>query len=223
MTTQEQYIERLCEMVEQKFGRSISTAEDCDALAQAVGEETNTKLDTRAYVILFVNKSRTAIRPITLSTLTRYIGYESWGSFCTSDDIRPATDTDLIPTTRRWGVIILTLVAILTVIGATIFLLVDNNDQPIDYEQAKICIDNIEDRWLARTIEECNALREFNADPNYTMIVDNFIREYFSTIDAEIAADLGEVALNDNQIEIETERIVAKCHAMCECLYTEMN
>ena len=38
MTLQEQYIERLRSMVEAKFGRSITTAEDCHLLAD-VGDE----------------------------------------------------------------------------------------------------------------------------------------------------------------------------------------
>ena len=54
MTIQEQYIARLRELVEAKFGHPITTIEDCDALSEAVGEATNIKLDSRAFVPIFV-------------------------------------------------------------------------------------------------------------------------------------------------------------------------
>ena len=53
MTTQEQYIERLRELVEAKFGRTITTMEDCEELSVAVGETTNIRLDSRAFIPLF--------------------------------------------------------------------------------------------------------------------------------------------------------------------------
>ena len=74
MTTQEQYIARLKEFVEAKFGQRITTIEDCDALSEAVGEATNIKLDSRAFMPIFVHDSRAiAPRPVTLSTLARYL------------------------------------------------------------------------------------------------------------------------------------------------------
>ena len=134
MTTQEQYVARLKEFVEAKFGRSITSLEDCDALSEAVGEATNIKLDSRAFLPIFVHNSRAvAPRPVTLSTLARYLGYNSWSEFCTSSNVLPAEDTDVIPVVRRWGVIILTALAIVVVAGAIIFLI-----RAVDSDKSKV-------------------------------------------------------------------------------------
>mgnify|MGYP003391577314 FL=1 len=116
---------RLSVMVPQKFGRTISTIEDCEALGDAVAEATNIKLDARAYAPLFVEAQRgVAPRPVTLSTLARYLGYSSWGDFCNTTIPVPNDRTDLVETPRRWGVIILTIVAIVVVIAAVALLIV---------------------------------------------------------------------------------------------------
>ena len=218
MTTQEQYIERLREMVEQKFGRKITTPEDCDALAEAVGEVTNTKLDTRAYVTLFLADKYSTLRPITLSTLTRYIGYESWSAFCASDSVRPAADSDMIPVTRRWGVVILTIVAILIVVGAALFLLVDNSKSETSTDDA---IATIEHRWIMRTIEECNAIRAYEGNDDYYDQLALFIETYSTELSDNITSEIMSHDIDDVVARREAERITSMCISICEVLYTE--
>lgn len=87
MTTQQQYIERLKGMVVAEFGRGIATTEDCAALSRAVAEAIDMHLDANDYAKLFIPQSNIAPRPVTLSALTRYVGYESWSSFCSSSDV----------------------------------------------------------------------------------------------------------------------------------------
>jgi hypothetical protein len=229
MTTQEQYVARLKEFVEAKFGRSITSLEDCDALSEAVGEATNIKLDSRAFMPIFVHDSRAvAPRPVTLSTLARYLGYNSWSEFCTSSNVLPAEDTDVIPVVRRWGVIILTALAIVVVAGAIIFLIraVDGDRSKVDNRHLEV-VERVEQRWVARTMEECNAMRAYKSDSTYVDMLDAFALEYNELLDAEVLRDIrdavdGEgISISDENIAAHADTIANRCRAMYNVLYKE--
>jgi hypothetical protein len=229
MTTQEQYVARLKEFVEAKFGRSITSLEDCDALSEAVGEATNIKLDSRAFMPIFVHDSRAvAPRPVTLSTLARYLGYNSWSEFCTSSNVLPAEDTDVIPVVRRWGVIILTALAIVVVAGAIIFLIraVDSDRSKVDNRHLEV-VERVEQRWMARTMEECNAMRAYKSDSTYVDMLDAFALEYNELLDAEVLRDIrdavdGEgISISDENIAAHADTIANRCRAMYNVLYKE--
>lgn len=229
MTTQEQYVARLKEFVEAKFGRSITSLEDCDALSEAVGEATNIKLDSRAFMPIFVHDSRAvAPRPVTLSTLARYLGYNSWSEFCTSSNVLPAEDTDVIPVVRRWGVIILTALAIVVVIGAIIFLIraVDSDKSKVDNRHLEV-VERVEQRWVARTMEECNAMRAYKSDSTYVDMLDAFALEYNELLDTEVLRDIrdavdGEgISISDENIAAHADTIANRCRAMYNVLYKE--
>lgn len=229
MTTQEQYVARLKEFVEAKFGRSITSLEDCDALSEAVGEATNIKLDSRAFMPIFVHDSRAvAPRPVTLSTLARYLGYNSWSEFCTSSNVLPAEDTDVIPVVRRWGVIILTALAIVVVAGAIIFLIraVDGDKSKVDNRHLEV-VERVEQRWVARTMEECNAMRAYKSDSTYVDMLDAFALEYNELLDAEVLRDIrdavdGEgISISDENIAAHADTIANRCRAMYNVLYKE--
>lgn len=229
MTTQEQYVARLKEFVEAKFGRSITSLEDCDALSETVGEATNIKLDSRAFMPIFVHDSRAvAPRPVTLSTLARYLGYNSWSEFCTSSNVLPAEDTDVIPVVRRWGVIILTALAIVVVAGAIIFLIraVDGDKSKVDNRHLEV-VERVEQRWVARTMEECNAMRAYKSDSTYVDMLDAFALEYNELLDAEVLRDIrdavdGEgISISDENISAHADTIANRCRAMYNVLYKE--
>lgn len=229
MTTQEQYVARLKEFVEAKFGRSITSLEDCDALSEAVGEATNIKLDSRAFLPIFVHDSRAvAPRPVTLSTLARYLGYNSWSEFCTSSNVLPAEDTDVIPVVRRWGVIILTALAIVVVAGAIIFLIraVDGDKSKVDNRHLEV-VERVEQRWVARTMEECNAMRAYKSDSTYVDMLDAFALEYNELLDAEVLRDIrdavdGEgISISDENLAAHADTIANRCRAMYNVLYKE--
>ena len=205
MTTQEQYIARLKEFVEAKFGQRITTIEDCDALSEAVGEATNIKLDSRAFMPIFVHDSRAiAPRPVTLSTLARYLGYNSWSEFCTSSDVMPAADADIIPVTRRWGVIILTILALGVVVGAIIFLV-----------------------SVLRTDRE-DAIRAYQSDSTYLDTLDAFAAEYESMLATDVVRDLrdaldrDDITVDENVISAYADSISHRCRSMCRALQEEI-
>jgi hypothetical protein len=227
MTTQQQYIERLKGMVVLKFGRGIATAEDCVALSEAVAEVTDMQLDANDYVKLFIPQSNIAPRPVTLSALTRYVGYDSWSTFCSSSEVRPAEDSDIIPTPRRWGVFILTIVAIIVVVVTAIALLDGGKDDVVVVENADVVVAMVEERWLARTLEECNALRAYADEQNYSERIDAFMEEYCTTLYDEISSHIisdmqrHSISLTDDEVASYTNSIVVQCCTMCETLRME--
>ena len=227
MTTQQQYIERLKGMVVLKFGRGIATAEDCVALSEAVAEVTDMHLDANDYAKLFIPQSNIAPRPVTLSALTRYVGYDSWSTFCSSSEVRPAEDSDIIPTPRRWGVFILTIVAIIVVVVTAIALLDGGKDDVVVVENADVVVAMVEERWLARTIEECNALRAYADEQNYSERIDAFMAEYCTTLYDEISSHIisdmqrHSISLTDDEVASYANSIVVQCCTMCETLRME--
>lgn len=227
MTTQQQYIERLKGMVVLKFGRGIATAEDCVALSEAVAEVTDMQLDANDYAKLFIPQSNIAPRPVTLSALTRYVGYDSWSTFCSSSEVRPAEDSDIIPTPRRWGVFILTIVAIIVVVVTAIALLDGGKDDVVVVENADVVVAMVEERWLARTIEECNALRAYADEQNYSERIDAFMAEYCTTLYDEISSHIisdmqrHSISLTDDEVASYANSIVVQCCTMCETLRME--
>lgn len=227
MTTQQQYIERLKGMVVLKFGRGIATAEDCVALSEAVAEVTDMHLDANDYAKLFIPQSNIAPRPVTLSALTRYVGYDSWSTFCSSSEVRPAEDSDIIPTPRRWGVFILTIVAIIVVVVTAIALLDGGKDDVVVVENADVVVAMVEERWLARTLEECNALRAYADEQNYSERIDAFMAEYCTTLYDEISSHIisdmqrHSISLTDDEVASYANSIVVQCYTMCETLRME--
>ena len=227
MTTQQQYIERLKEMVAQKLGRDIISIDDCSMLSDAVREATNMGFDASDYATLFFPKSNVVPRPAILSALTRYVGYDSWSSFCSSSDVLPAEDQDIIPTPRRWGVFILTLAAIIVVVVTAVILLNDGSDKEGAEKGVDAIVERVEERWLARTQEECNALRAFSEENNYSERIDNFMAEYSATLLEDIASELRaklreqNITLMEEDIISYAEVIMAQCYTMCETLHYE--
>ena len=228
MTTQQQSIECLKNMVAQKFGRGIATIEDCAMLSQAVEETTNMSLDANDYATLFIPKSGIAPRPVILSALTRYVGYDSWSSFCSSSDVLPAEDQDYIPTPRRWGVFILTVVAIVVVVATALILLNDGSDSSnVASDGVDAVVESVEQRWLARTIEECNAIRAYADEANYSERIDTFMTEYCTTLYDDISSELililqqHNLSLAEDEVATYASAIMAQCYTMCETLHVE--
>lgn len=231
MTTQEQYMARLSVMVPQKFGRTISTIEDCEALGDAVAEATNIKLDARAYAPLFVEAQRgVAPRPVTLSTLARYLGYSSWGDFCNTTIPVPNDKTDLVDTPRRWGVIILTIVAIVVVVAAAALLVVMGGGESSTTEdsgEVRAVVTEVSERWMARTIERCNALRAYEGEEEYAERIDSFVTEYDAALKQDIEADIRAMSsqrglsLRDAEVAHYGDSIAMRCRAMCGALRSE--
>lgn len=224
MTTQEQYIERLKEIVRAKHGREICTAEDCALLAEALREATKQSIDPRALELMFLAKRRSfAPRPSVLTALAIYVGYGSWSDFCSSRDVLPADDTDIIPVKRRWGVIILTIAAIVIVLSAILYLLLGDNTAVSNTENIALqrLYTDVDERWRAIATEECNDLR--SAGDMSASEVNSIITERIITLGDSIATDIEAtatqrgMAIDEATLSEYADKIAERCESIYQC------
>lgn len=128
-TTQEQYINKLKQLVAKRFGRSISSADDCAALAEAVEEAVGVRIDMPTLQMLFSRNSRTVTtRHAVLSALSKYVGYaEGWSEFCFA--CNPENDGEHKHGVKfRWSIIVgVACLVVAVVVG--VMLLVDSGDK----------------------------------------------------------------------------------------------
>lgn len=230
MTTQEQYIELLKQLVIEKFGQQISSADDCNALSEIIEESVGVRIDMPSLQMLFSrNRMLITPRPLVLSALARYVGYSSWSDFCTSADITPVKDKDRQPITRRWGVIILTAIAVGIVVMGVVFMSggEDSNTTatvaPATEEVATTNLEEVYSRWCAATSEHIIALRT-EAQGIYSNI-DKFLAEYYGdTLIESIESDIhlwlanNGTTLDAQTIRTEAEHIAEQCLKMLEVL-----
>lgn len=224
MTTQEQYIERLKEIVRAKHGREICTAEDCALLAEALREATKQSIDPRALELMFLAKRRSfAPRPSMLTALAMYVGYGSWSDFCSSRNVLPADDTDIIPVKRRWGVIILTIAAIVIVLSAILYLLLGDNTAVSNTENVALqrLYTDVDERWRAIATEECNDLR--SAGDMSASEVNGIITERIITLGDSIATDIEAtatqrgMAIDEATLSEYADKIAERCESIYQC------
>lgn len=229
MTTQEQYVERLKEMVVAKYGHAILSSEDCIHLAETVCEATSTNLDHRSLELMFVAKRhRHAPRPAVLSTLASYVGYSSWSNFCSSRDVLPADDTDIIPIKRRWGVIILTIVAILLVVSTALFLLVGDIGDEASQPELNNLRHDVEAYYAAIATEESIELRRYSNTADYDELISTLLAEGEARINSEIggyiryeAKELG-ITVSDDIIDEIHQSVIAHYRSVYRCLQEEL-
>ena len=225
MTTQEQYIERLKELVIAEFGRAILTTDDCIALSNAVLESVGISIEIDALEQLFIAEGYNAPRPLMLSSLARYVGYTGWSDFCTAGDITPSEDKDALPIVRRWGVIGLTAIAVIIVIISIVALVSSGNSNDGNGKMVDSRFRNVEQVWLSRTSERCNTLRAYYNEreaSRYNQRVEKFIDRYEIVLEKHVKNDLKDYAIqnkitvDNDTIDQTAEIIIENCLNMCE-------
>jgi hypothetical protein len=230
MTTQEQYIERLKELVIAEFGRAILTTDDCIALSNAVLESVGISIEIDALEQLFIAEGYNAPRPLMLSSLARYVGYTGWSDFCTAGDITPSEDKDALPIVRRWGVISLTAIAVIIVIISIVALVSSGNSNDGNGKMVDSRFRNVEQVWLSRTSERCNTLRAYYNEreaSRYNQRVDKFIDRYEIVLEKHVKNDLKDYAIqnkitvDNDTIDQAAEIIIENCLNMCENIKIE--
>lgn len=224
MTTQEQYIERLKELVIAEFGRPILTTDDCIALSNAVLESVGISIEHESLEQLFIAEGYAAPRPLMLSSLARFVGYTGWSDFCTAGDITPSEDKDALPIVRRWGVIGLTAIAVIIVV-ISIVALVSSGNSDGDDESVDSRFRHVEQLWLSRTEERCNTLRTYYNEREanrYNQRVDKFIDRYEIVLEKKVKNDIKDYAIqnkitvDNDTIDKTAEIIIESCLEMCE-------
>lgn len=231
MTTQEQYIQRLKELVIATFGRNITTSEDCIALSNAITENVGISVDVESLEQLFLgDNTHLAPRPVMLSSLARYVGFTGWSDFCTARDVTPRETRIKLPVVPRWGVIAATAAAVVVLIISICALVGGGDDTEGEVWVVDSRFRNLESMWVSRTIESCNTLRAYynvNEPERYNNRVDRFIDKYRESLEKSVKADVENFALRhkitvDNATIDETaEIIINKCISLCEDIKIE--
>lgn len=218
-------------MVAAKFGRAILSTEDYTALTEAVREATDGTIDEHSVEVIFGSKTRgVAPRPVTLSTLARYVGFSGWSDFCTSREVMPAADADVIPVTRRWGVIILTIAAIVVVVSTTLYLLLftpsaEHNTASPEVEQRIYA--TIDEKWRAIATEECNDIRTYSTEEDYDERIEELITKSSATLERELGAEITSCAtaegitIEPTTVEEYKSQIMERCLSIYNCLRQE--
>ena len=226
MTTQEQYIERLKELVKTEFGHPIATPEDCIALSNAVLDEVGIAIDQESLEQLFlVEGSHLAPRPLMLSSLARYAGFTGWSDFCTTRDVTPSEQRATMPMVRHWGVIALSALAVIIVIISIVALVNGNNGGDEEYRSVDSRFRNVEQEWLARTTERCNELRMYydtNDAERYNERVEKYADRYEILLQKRVKRDITDYAMrnkitvDNDTIDLTAEIIIENCLNMLQ-------
>lgn len=222
MTTQEQYIAKIKQLVIKRFGANISSADDCVALSDAVEKEVGIRIDMPTLQMLFSRNSRVVTpRPMVLSALAKYVGYSGWSDFCTSCDVNSDDDNVTIPVRRRWGVIIAVfVVVVVAVVGVILFVGRDKaaSQQSAEPTAYDLVVEAVADDWLVRTKEHYVELRIYDEGVN-KLAFDKHVAEFYD----EFATDLATFIANDIRtkaiaegVDIESEDVEASAQDVAD-------
>ena len=234
MTTQEQYIAKIKQLVVEKYGRSISSADDCAALSDAVEKSVGVRIDMPTLQMLF-SRSKPTVPPrlMVLTTLAKYVGYEDWSGFCASNRVDTSDDDVRIPIRRRWGVITATVVGVMVILLGALFLLNDDEaaapsstPAPTVYD---LVVDKVTDKYIALVDEECIALRIYDGVNRQTLEEETqaAIERYKSDVSLSIAEDIRAAAaqegieVDDVSVTASADDITDKCVAILHELLEE--
>ena len=234
MTTQERYIERIKQLVVKQYGSNITSADDCAALSEAVEKSVGMRIDMPTLQMLFSRNSRMVTpRPLVLSALAKYVGYEDWGDYCTSCPIDTQDDEHRIPIRRRWSVIIGLAVAVVAIALGVVFMLGSDNKEgatssvtPSPYDDV---VATVTKRYVTLAEEQCVALRVYDSTNRLALEaqVEEFVASYSEQIKPSIKDDIRRTAeemgvtTNDRMIDNSADSIANECIAIINELLEE--
>lgn len=224
MTIQEQYIAHIKKLVIKQYGSNISSADDCAALSDAVEKSVGTRIDMPTLQMLFSRGSgMVAPRPMVLTALAKYVGYDDWANYCASCNINADDSGEKIPVSRRWGVIIaIAAVVILLAAGAVIYLNSKANEAankpavPTAYDNI---VEDVKAKYLTLVDEQCVELRVYDSTNRLALEsqVDEVVHNYRDEVciaiadDIRVAADAEGVDVDDATIEASAADISEQC------------
>ena len=100
-------------------------------------------------------------------------------------------------------------------------------NEALEHNYCEGIVESVEERWLARTLEECNALRAYVDEADYAERIDSLLMEYSTTLYEEIVLELTtelkaqRITLSDEEVASHAEVIMVECYTMCETLHYE--
>lgn len=232
MTTQEQYIAKIKQLVIKRFGSNISSADDCVALSDAVEKEVGIRIDMPTLQMLFSRNSRVVTpRPMVLSALAKYVGYTGWSDFCATCNINGDDDNTKIPVYRRWGVIAAVCVAVVVVVAGVLLFVGRGGDEPKKSDAPTAydhLVENVADDWLVRTKEHYLELRIYDGVNNlaFDKHVAEFYEEFTAGLTTFIANDIRTKAaekgldISGEDVNASAKSVANRCIAIIDELRT---
>ena len=234
-TTQEQYIIKLKQMVVKQFGRNISSADDCAALAETVEKAVGIRIDMPTLQMLFSRNSRTVTpRHAVLSAIAKYVGYaEGWSEFCFA--CNPENDGDnKLPVKFRWSIIV-GVACLIVAVAIGVMLLVDSGDKQSETTTIKgptpfeLMVEDIKVDWNDIIDEHFMEVRIYQGNEMvYTDKVASLKEEYKSEAMLErIRKDIEEnakqrgIIYTSNQMEASIEALSDHCISIIDILAGE--
>lgn len=232
MTTQEQYIAKIKQLVVKRFGSNISSADDCVALSDAVEKEVGIRIDMPTLQMLFSRNSRVVTpRPMVLSALAKYVGYTGWSDFCATCNINGDDDNPKIPMHRRRGVIAAICTAVVVVVVGVLFFVGRGGDEPKKSDASTAydhLVEDVADDWLVRTKEHYLELRIY--DGVNSLAFDKHVAEFYEEFTAGLttfiandirtkAAERG-VDISGENVDASAKSVANRCIAIIDELQT---
>lgn len=228
MTTQEQYVAKIKQLVIQKYGRNISSADDCASLSDAIEKSVGVRIDMPTLQLLFSrNKSVMMPRLMVLSTLAKYVGYEDWSDFCAAHTVSSSDDSAKIPVRRRWGVIVATVIGIAVILLGALFVL--NGDEEVKSEDKttaayNLVVSDVTAKYVMMADIECLALRAHDGTNRiaFEEQTQETISRYRSEVSVAIADDIraaaaeANIEVDDASVDASAAKITDRCVAILE-------
>ena len=223
MTIQEQYIAHIKKLVIKQYGSNISSADDCAALSDAVEKSVGTRIDMPTLQMLFSRGSgMVAPRPMVLTALAKYVGYDDWANYCASCNINADDSGEKIPVSRRWGVIIAIAAVVILLVAGGVYLFMSKSD---DAKQAPVptaydnIVEDVKAKYLTLVDEQCVELRVYDSTNRLALEsqVDEVVQNYRDEVciaiaaDIRVAADAEGVDVDDATIEASAADISEQC------------
>ncbi|MBQ8493028.1 MAG: hypothetical protein IJ464_01960 [Alistipes sp.] len=198
-------IEQLKSEVLARFGRTLDSPTDYDALSLSITESAGEHISVSTLKRLYgYDKRTTTPRPSTLSALARYAGYAGWSDFVerkSETSIEECNETSNSNKRRQHHAIIAAIVIIIA-IGIVVSILPKHTE--VSPTPTIDPIEQIRDKWTTLTAAKCDSIRSLRSScssDEYIKLVEGFYYPYtFETLRNGLRNDLDLLNI-DNAIE----------------------
>lgn len=220
------HIEQLKSEVLARFGRTLDSPTDYDALSLSITESVGELISVSTLKRLYgYDRRPTTPRPSTLSTLARYAGYAGWSDFVESRDDMPVNESSKTSNLfkqpyRRY---VMVAVAIIVAVGIVVCIPPKRLVTPPPTVDP---VEQIRDKWAVLTATKCDSIRSLRDSctlDEYIELVESFYYPFtFETLRDGIREDIELLNIDDTveQSSIESD-IFSHCQEISVSLVRE--
>lgn len=226
------HIEQLKSEVLARFGRTLDSPTDYDALSLSITESVGEQISVSTLKRLYGYDRRTTTpRPSTLSALARYAGYAGWSDFVEKREgakIERHTHTTSTNKRRhRHGIALILIITAIAIIIA-IYLAPSRAPKASDTPPTPPVdpVEQLREKWTTLTVTKCDSIRSLrnsHSPEQYIKLVEEFYYAYtFETLRHGIHADINQLNISDPTERSSTEtEIFTHCQEISVSLIRE--